>query len=406
MKVLYFHQHFVTPRGAGAIRSYAMSQKLIKRGHEVTLVCGSAVGGSTGLTEPFDKRGRRRGVVEGINVIEINLPYSNKDSFTKRVLTFLKYVFFSIEIIFKEKYDLIFCTSTPLTAGIPGVLSHWILRKPFVFEVRDLWPELPKAMKVITNPVLLWMMGLLEWVCYHSATRLVALSPGIADGIAKRGIPTNLIELIPNGCDIDIFGVKYPAWRPDCISEDDFMAIFAGTHGIANGLDSVIDAAIVLKKRKRSDIKILLIGDGRLKKELISRAKEENLDNIIFHDVVSKSLLAGLMASADIGLQVLSNIPAFYYGTSPNKFFDYIAAGLPVINNYPGWIADMIKEENIGFAVLPDSAEQFADAFELAADNSERLKEQGLAARNLANKRFDRNLLSDKWCEWVEGAIL
>lgn len=404
MRVIYFHQHFVTPKGAGGIRSYAMSQKLIKRGHDVTVVCGSAVGGSTGLSGSFDNDGKRRGIVDGIDVVEINLPYSNNDSFLKRILTFLRYVFFSIQIIFKEKFDVIFCTSTPLTAGIPGVVARWALGKPFVFEVRDLWPELPKAMQVIRNPILLWLMGLLEWVSYHSAVRLVALSPGIADGIAKRGISKSRIELIPNGCDIDIFSAEHTMWRPEGVLSSDLMAVFAGTHGIANGLDAVLDAAAILKKRKRSDIKIVLVGDGRLKDKLVARAKIENLDNVIFHGVVSKAYLAGLLSSADIGLQILANIPAFYYGTSPNKFFDYIAAGLPVINNYPGWIADMVLKYNIGFAVLPDSSDRFADSLEQAADNRIYLERMGLEAKRLAKMQFDRNMLSDRWCEWVEGA--
>ena len=363
MKILYFHQHFSTPKGSAGIRSYAMAQSLIRNGHQVTMVCGSFGAGQTGLTQPFNK-GVRRGMVDGIDIIEFELPYSNALSFLKRILIFLSFAFKSIKVALTEQYDVVFATTTPLTAGIPGIFAKWFRRKPFVFEVRDLWPELPKAMGVIKNPIVLWMMSVLEWTSYHSADRLVGLSPGIVDGIIKRGIAPEKVASIPNGCDLDIFASEHQAWRPEGVQPTDLMAIFTGTHGLANGLNAVLDAAVELKKRQRTDIKLVLVGDGMQKKALLERAVELQLDNVIFHNPVNKAKLAGLMASADIGLQILANVPAFYYGTSPNKFFDYISAGLPVLNNYPGWLAELITKEQCGFAVPPENPQAFADALE------------------------------------------
>ncbi|MDY0271249.1 MAG: glycosyltransferase family 4 protein [Advenella sp.] len=403
MKVLYFHQHFSTPKGSAGIRSYEMAQRLIARGHQVTMVCGSYGGGNTGITSPFVK-GKRRATVDGIDIIEFDLVYSNADGFVKRAMTFLKFALRSIGIALTERYDIVFATTTPLTAGIPGIFARWLKGKPFVFEVRDLWPELPKAMGVIRNPFVLKAMSFLEWASYKSAHRLIGLSPGIVDGIAQRGIPRQNIALIPNGCDLGIFANEAAPWRPEQIKPDDLLAVFAGTHGMANGLDAVLNAAAELKKRGRSDIKFLLIGQGKLKSALQERAQQESLDNVIFHDPVNKASLAGLMNSTDIGLQILANIPAFYYGTSPNKFFDYIAAGLPVLNNYPGWLAEMINEHKCGFAIPPDNAIAFADALEKATDNKEMLKIMGKNSRVLAENEFNRELLSNKFVDWLEGA--
>lgn len=376
MRVIYFHQHFSTPKGSAGIRSYEMARRLVHHGHHVTMVCGSYGGGETGLTAPFVK-GRRRGMIDGIDVVEFDLAYSNTDGFIKRTGTFLKFALRSIRLALREPYDVLFATTTPLTAGIPGIFARWLRRKPFVFEVRDLWPELPRAMGIIRNPIVLGAMSVLEWASYRSAHRLIGLSPGIVEGIAKRGVPKDRIRLVPNGCDLDIFGGEHTAWRPAEIAATDLMAIYAGTHGIANGLHAVLDAASVLKQRGRSDIKILLIGQGKLKGELMERAQREELDNVIFHDPVNKSRLAGLMAETDVGMQILANVPAFYYGTSPNKFFDYIAAGVPVLNNYPGWLAEQIEEQRCGFAVRPDDPEAFADALEKAAADREELKRMG-----------------------------
>lgn len=403
MKFLYFHQHFSTPQGATGTRSYEMAKRLIARGHSVTMVCGSSGAGSSGLSQPFDS-GRRCGNVDGIDVIEFDLGYSNKLSFVRRVMVFLLFAWRSIMVAMREDYDVVFATTTPLTAGIPGIVARWLRGKPFVFEVRDLWPELPKAMGVITNPVILGMMSVLEWVSYHSAHRLIGLSPGIVEGIAKRGIPYNRILAVPNGCDLDIFAASVEKWRPEGVKDTDLMAIFTGTHGMANGLNAVLDAAADLKSRGRDDIKLVLVGDGMLKPGLQSRAQAEGLDNVVFHPPVNKKKLAGLMASADIGMQILANVPAFYYGTSPNKFFDYISAGLPVLNNYPGWLAEMISARQCGYAVVPDNPQAFANALIQAADHREELPAMGQRARELAMEEYNRDVLGARFVEWLEGA--
>jgi glycosyltransferase involved in cell wall biosynthesis len=403
MKVLYFHQHFSTPRGSVGTRSFEMARRLVERGHSVTMVCGSYRGGETGLTDGF-MSGLRRGIVDGIDVIEFDLAYSNDDGFIRRTRTFLGFALRSVVIALREPCDAVFATTTPLTAGIPGVFARWLRRKPFIFEVRDLWPELPRAMGVIRNPLVLWAMGILEWVSYRSATRLIGLSPGIVEGIARRGVGRDRIAMIPNGCDLRVFGGERAPWRPDGVHAGDLLAVFAGTHGVANGLDAVLDAAAVLKKRGRTDIKVLLVGQGKLKPALQRRALDEGLDNVVFHAPVEKARLADLMASTDVGLQILDNIPAFYDGTSPNKFFDYLSAGLPVLVNYPGWLAGVIERNACGFVVPPDDPEAFAATLERAAADRAGLAAMGPRARRCAESEFSRDDSADRWVDWVTGA--
>ena len=403
MRVLYFHQHFSTPQGSAGIRSYEMARALVVRGHHVTMVCGSYGVGNTGLTSAF-VNGVRRGVVDGIEVVEFELVYSNRDSLLRRANAFFKFAGRSAKLALTESYDLLFATSTPLTAGIPGIVARWLRGTRFVFEVRDLWPELPREMGVIKNPVVLALMGWLEWLSYHSAQKLIGLSPGIVAGITRRGVDIEDVALIPNGCDLRIFSEKSAAWRPDGVAPRDFMAVFAGTHGLANGLDAALNAAVELKRRDRSDIKLVLIGDGQLKSNLMLRAQREGLDNVVFCPPVNKRRLAGLMASTDLGLQLLANVPAFYYGTSPNKFFDYIAAGLPTLINYPGWLASLVRIHACGLAVPPDSPKAFADALEYAADSRVKMQEMGRRGLELARSQFDRALLATKFVAWLEAA--
>lgn len=400
MRILYFHQHFSTPDGSAGTRSFELAKAALRAGHSVTMVCGSYDQGQTGLSVPF-KKGVRRGITAGIDVIEFNLGYSNKLNFYQRLWIFLRYLINCIPLVFKEPADVVFCTTTPLTAGIPGITARLFTNKKFVFEVRDLWPELPRAMKIVRNPILLTLMRILELCSYRAANHLIGLSPGIVDGITATGINTDKVKLIPNGCDLGLFGDKNSSWRPEGICDDQLLAVYSGTHGVANGLEAILDAAAILKKRHRDDIHILFVGAGKEKPALISRAKREQLQNVSFIEPLKKKELSGLLAGADVGLQCLLNLPAFYYGTSPNKFFDYIASGLPVLNNYPGWVAGLISEFDCGYVVPPDDPYALTEALIDAADNRCKLIEKGVRARKLAKQKFDRTKLSDEWVNWV-----
>ena len=398
MKVLYFHQHFTVPTQAGGTRSYELARRLIARGHSVTVVCGETA--KLDLPES-DMKNVHRGCIDGIDVLQIALPYSNKDGIAKRAWTFVKFGWIGIKIAMKEDYDLLFATSTPLTAGVPGIVMKWLRKKKFVFEVRDLWPELPKALGM-KDPFLIGGMSVLEWLSYHFADACIGLSPGICEGIKRRSQKGKRIAMIPNGCDLNLF-------TPECRGILELpgvtgkkVAIFTGAHGVANGLDAILDAARVLKDKGRDDILLAFIGDGKMKPHLEERAEREELDNCRFYAPMPKKQLNRVVASADLGLMVLANVPAFYYGTSPNKFFDYISSGLPVLNNYPGWLADMITENELGIVVKPENPEDFANGLIYLVDHPEKREEFGKNARSLAKREFDRERLSNSFVDFLE----
>jgi len=400
VKILYFHQHFGTPSQSGSTRSYEFAKQLINRGHSVCMVCGE----TARLDLPKTNiKGIKRGIIEGIDVIQIALPYSNNYGLIKRTFIFVRFAWNGIKIALKEDFDLLFATSTPLTAGIPGIVMKCFRKKKFVFEVRDLWPELPRALGM-KNPVFLWGMSILEWLSYRSADACIGLSPGICDGIKKRAGKHKRIMLIPNGCDLEMF-------KPDLrenftlpgIKKNDKVAVFTGAHGIANGLDAVLDAGKELKQMNRNDIKLVFIGDGKMKPHLIDRAQKEGLDNCIFYDPMPKKELSKIVASADIGLMILADIPAFYYGTSPNKFFDYISSGLPVLNNYPGLLADMIIENDLGIVVPPNDPKAFAEGLIKLADEDDGWKNRSNNIRKFAESHFSREKLSDEFVSFIES---
>lgn len=401
MRFLYFHQHFATPRGSGGTRSYAFARELVRRGHHVTLVCGR--GGRGELDLPRDgTRGWRRGWIDGIEVVALPVEYSNHMGLARRLWAFLRFAVASLWVAVTEECDVVFATSTPLTAALPGVAARWLRGRRFVFEVRDLWPELPRAMG-LRNPILISGMWLLEGLAYRSAHACIGLAPGIVEGIRRRSPRGRRIAMIPNGCDLDIFA---PAGEAKCaipgIPPGSFVAGFAGAHGLANGLDAVLDCARELRRRGEDRIRIVLVGDGSEKARLVGRARSEGLDHVHFLDPVPKTQLAGMLASMDCGLMVLANIPAFYQGTSPNKFFDYIASGIPVVINYPGWIADLVTTAPAGLAVEPGDAGAMADALQRLAqgDGVEAMRRGAMA---LAAERFSRDRLAGEFAAFVVG---
>jgi glycosyltransferase involved in cell wall biosynthesis len=402
VRLLYFHQHFATPRGASGTRSYEFARALIARGHQVTLVCGAHE--LSGLDLPYDEaRGWHRGNVDGIDVISLPLAYSNRDSLVRRGLAYVRFALRSVRLALTLDCDLVFATSTPITAVIPGLAAKWLRGKPFVFEVRDLWPELPRALG-LRNPFLLGGMSLLEFLGYRSADACIGLSPGIVEGIRSRADERQSVAMIPNGSDLNLF---HPAKRARLtlpgIGPDDFVAGFTGAHGVANGLDALLDVATELKRRGDTRVKLAFIGDGKEKERLAAKATELGLTNCLFFPPVPKTELGAITASLDCGLMVLKDIPAFYRGTSPNKFFDYIAAGIPVVNNYPGWLAGLITEHHCGIVVPPGNVAAFADALQsLAADPAGR-RSMGAAARALAEKEFARPLLANRFIETLEA---
>jgi len=404
MHVAYIHQHFTSRKGASGTRSYEMGLRLLAAGHQVTMVCGRGEKGPW-ANETFD--GPVKEVdCEGIRVFCVNEFYANKMSFSRRWRAFQAFAGKARRIVSGLDADLVFATSTPLTVGVPGLKAARKLGVPFVFEVRDLWPELPIAMGIVRNPLLKWYLRSMERRIYRAATRIVALAPGIKAGICATGYPEDRVEMIPNSCDLDLF-------RPDggCELDErfgepgDFRLAFTGAHGLANGLDAVLDAAGELKRRGVKGVRFVFIGGGGQKPRLVQRSRDEGLEELTcWVDAMPKDELAKVLPSMDVGMMVLKNVPAFYEGTSPNKFFDFIACGLPVLNNYPGWVGRHIEEHRCGTVVPPDDPKAFADAVMDLRQRRTELPEMGRRARRLAETVFSRDLLAEKFVRVLEEA--
>jgi glycosyltransferase involved in cell wall biosynthesis len=401
MHVAYIHQHFATRNSATGTRSYEMSRRLIEAGHRVSMICGVNEATRDTLRQ---ETGAGRLTIDGIEVHCVAERYSNRMGFARRLWAFYRFMREARRIVCTLDADLVLATSTPLTVGIPGMKGARRLGVPFVFELRDLWPEGPIAVGVLRNRALIWYAYRLEHKLYRAADHLIALAPGIQEGIERVGIPGDRITLIPNGCDLDLFTPSdEPLDDARFGAPEEFRLCFTGAHGLMNGLDAVLDAAAELLRRGEPGIRFVLIGDGNQKERLLGRSRAQGLDSIItWLPLVPKVQLARVLPRMDAGMMILQNLRMIQYGTSPNKFFDYIACGLPVLNNYPGWLAELINEHRCGIVVPPDDAVAFADACIRLRDHRDEAEAMGRRGRRLAESKFDRNQLTLRMVQVLE----
>jgi glycosyltransferase involved in cell wall biosynthesis len=222
----------------------------------------------------------------------------------------------------------------------------------------------------------------------------------MAAGIARRGVAPETIAVIPNGCDLDLFSPDAPPAPAPWMQPGEVAAIYAGAHGRANGLDHLLDVAVQLKG---TGVRLVLCGEGAEKPRLIARARAQDLGNVTFLDPVPRRAMPGLLRACTVGLQSLADVPAFREGTSPNKLMDYIACGLPVAINYPGWSARMLEAAGAGIAP-PRMPAEFARELATLAFDRGRLDSMGRAARQLAETRFDRAVLAERFVAVIEAA--
>ncbi len=401
MNIVYIHQFFATSQGSSGTRSYDVSRHLAAAGHEVTMICGT-----TDIGEPMPwYRLFRRERLANFDVIICNVHAKNNHGAVMRMLTFCWFAVLAtiVACFFVRWPNVIFATSLPLTVGIPGFVAARRHRVPFVFEVRDIFPEGDiisgnlKANSPITK-----MLEALEWFCYVKADRLLLVSPGFEKRLIERGFDGSKMKSVLLGADRDLFVDVEPdkAFRVTHGLADKTVAIYTGAHGRANGLYYILDAAELLKQRE--DIAFVLIGDGREKPGLLDQVEKRNLINVHLLPPVPKTQLVRILPECDIGLMILADVGE--RPVTPNKIFDYMMSGLPSIVNFPGPTIEMVLRDEAGVYSDPKKPQELADAVAHWADDPKEAKALGLRVRTLSLKKYDRWEIAMELLETLKGA--
>lgn len=393
MKILYLTQYFFTPDHAGGGRHYYHVKYLISKGHKVDVITTYVQDHMTRVI-PEKYRGKLS-VLEYCQEIPVYKTYAAPDygqGFGDRMKNYLSFMFCGIltGLRIKGRYDVVFASSPSLFVGLAGYILAVFKRGKFILEVRDLWPQSAIELGFLKNPLFIFLAKKLEKFLYHKAKGIVALTGGIRDAVNKTVKGKAKTKLIINGIDEDIF-IEPENMNFKKISGlgDKFIAIYVGAHGVNNDLETIIKAATRL--RDESPIHFVFVGGGDHKENLLKLCRDQGLKNVLFLPPKPKRKIASYLMAADVCLLAIKKGP-FFNGTLPNKLFDYLASGRPIVAAVPreGESARLISDLGAGVVCDPEDDAQMAEAILHVYKNKEVYHDAGAKVKKYALKRYSR----------------
>ncbi len=393
MKIVYLHQYFSTPQMMfGGIRSYEMARRLVAWGHEVHMVASDQTGGQAGDWKETNE--------DGIHVHWLPVEYHNSMSFSRRIRAFLTFAISAAKKAKSLDGDIVFATSTPLTIALPAVWAAKRRKRPMVFEVRDLWPEIPIAIGAIKSKPMIMAARWLERYAYRNSKAVVALSPGMKAGVVQAGFPAEKVVVIPNAADLDFFDVPVEAGQAfrakyDWL-QDRPLVVYSGTFGYMNGVSYLAELAAKVREIN-PEIRFIAIGGGRegdLVKETATKLGVLN-ENFFILDRVAKADMPSIYKAADVVTSLFINLPEMQ-ANSANKFFDGLASGTPIAINYGGWHKELLEQTGAGISMDPEDYAAAAKKLAEHVTNPQWLEKAGRSSRQLAEDQFARDDLTRK----------
>jgi glycosyltransferase involved in cell wall biosynthesis len=406
MHILLVHQAFAALDEPGGTRHHELARYLAGRGHRLTIIA-SPVSYLTGSPSPFGiakytGQGRGDRGEGGVTIIRTYTYRALHKSFVHRAFSFISFMVSSFFAGMRVKQvDLVWGTSPPIFQGVTAWMLARLKGVPFLFEVRDLWPTFAIAVGVLKNPLLIGMSLWLERFLYRHADQIMVNSPGYVAHVTDRG--ARQVELVPNGADPDMFDPlgQGSDFRSANHLENQFVVLYAGAHGMSNDLGVVLDAAKILRD---VTVTFVLLGDGKEKPALQKQAIAMQLDNVLFLPPVAKTSMSAVMAGADAGLAILKPIEE-YKTTYPNKVFDYMAAGKPVVLAIDGVIREVVEAAGCGIFAQPGDPFALVQAVQLLVADRVRSQQMGLAGRRYLEEHFDRSALADRLVDLMENMV-
>jgi glycosyltransferase involved in cell wall biosynthesis len=391
MHVLIVHQAFASIGEPGGTRHHEFARELAKAGHRVTILASpvSYLSGTTADAKiPWVSREQDG---ENITILRCYTISALHKSFVHRVFSFLSFMVSSFFIgMGVDHVDIVWGTSPPIFQGVTAWLLARFKRAKFLFEVRDLWPAFAVAVGVLKNRILIELSEWLEQFLYRRADMVMVNSPGFVQHVRENG--AKRVKLIPNGADPEMFSwAGGPTFKQQHGLEGKFVIQYSGAHGLSNDLGVVLDAADLVCDR--GDICFVFVGDGKEKTRLIARAQQMGLTNVLFLPSVSKDRMAEVLAGADAGLAILKPLE-LYKTTYPNKVFDYMAAGKPVLLAIDGVIREVVEEAKAGLFSQPGDPKAMADAAVWMADHPGECDQMGKDGLEYLKTHYSRNKIA------------
>jgi glycosyltransferase involved in cell wall biosynthesis len=406
MKILLINQSFVSPEEPGHTRHFEMAQYLQKHGHELVIV-GSDINYQTGR-QTTERRRIFENVeqnIDGVRILRAYVYPSLHRSYFWRIISFFSFMFSSVWTALQVKdVDLVMGTTPPIFQAVSSWVVSLVRRKPFLLEVRDLWPEFGIGMGVLKNPIIIAMSRWLENFLYARATHILVNSPAYRKYLLEKGIPERKVTFIPYGTDVEMFNpdVDGSAIRKKLGVDNKFVVLYAGALGAANDIYTILRAADRL--REESKIQFVLFGDGKERVNIEEDVHRRGLQNVLLAGVYPKREMPFVLASSDVCLAILQNITMFRT-TYPNKVFDYMAAGRATILVIDGVIRDVIETSKGGVFVEPGDDEQLAKSVLELSNNPERVRQMGRDAREYLVQHLDRRDRLDETLRFLQSLV-
>jgi glycosyltransferase involved in cell wall biosynthesis len=404
MKILVFHQYYLMPGQAGGSRFNEMARFWTEAGHRVKVIAGTVDYTNGAKAEPYRGRWLVKEDDNGVAVWRCYVPETYGASYSGRMWAFFAFMFSATAAVLRcTRPDVIVATSPPLTIALPAVFAARLRwgRVPWVFEVRDLWPESAVTTGVLArkSPLTSLLYAVERWA-YRSADRINVLTPAFEQDIVRRGLaPTSKISMIPNGADLDNFscGPLHNDVRREFAWGDRFVVLYAGVHGRANAVGQLVDAAELL--RDRPDILIATVGDGNERARAEADARARNLNNIVFLGAQPKERMPEFVNAANAGAAVLQDNPTFRT-VYPNKVFDYMACARPILLGIDGIARTLVCDQaQAGIFVEPENAACIAEGIRLLADNPVLCADMGARGRSWVETNAGRRTLANRYLD-------
>jgi colanic acid biosynthesis glycosyl transferase WcaI len=405
MRILYLSQYFPPEAGATQARAYEMAKTWVQLGHHVTMLAEIPNHPAGIILKDYRGKLYDRSDLDGIDVVRVWVKASPIKNFYSRMLFYLSYMMNAIIagiILARGKYDLIYASSPPLFVGGAALVLRIIKRIPLVFEVRDLWPESAIALGELSNRRAISLAMKLEASCYHNAIQIVVVTHNNYEHLIHRGIVKEKLFYVPNGANIEMFTFHQTGReriRYELGLQDKFIAIYAGIHGIAQGLETVFDAARILQPNP--DIHFILIGAGPKKAELQTLANTYNLSNLTLLPEKPREQIPDYLSAADVALIPLKKADVFK-GALPSKIFDAWACELPVLISIDGEARQVVENAQGGIYIPPEDEMKMAEALIHLKDSPTERKlfaENGL---NYTRQHHSRVALAENLIQHLE----
>jgi colanic acid biosynthesis glycosyl transferase WcaI len=408
MRILYLSQYFPPEAGATQTRAYEMARNLVRLGHAVTMIA-EVPNHPSGIIPPAYRRKLvERSQLEGIQVIRVWVKASPVKSFRNRMLFYLTYMLnasLAGLLLARGRYDLIYASSPPLFVGGAALALSYLRRIPMLFEVRDLWPESAVALGELSSRRAVAWATRLEEACYRRAGAIVVVTEGIRQRLLQRGLAQDKVHLVPNGANVDLFHFDSQGrqrLRQELGLGEKFVVIYAGIHGVAQGLETLLEAAKKLKGE--AQVHFLLVGDGPKKAEIASLAAQLRLPNLTLMDEQPRAAIPALLSAADAAVIPLRKLEIFK-GALPSKMFDSWACERPVLLSVDGEARRVMETADGGIFVNPEDPAALAHAILELRDDPELARQMGLRGRLFTELNYTRQAQAEQLAGIMQAVL-